>query len=356
MRQRRRIELFSDYNCEIRYHPNKANVVADALSRKEKVKLRRVRAMPMTIQSSIKDKLLAAQYEASKEENTPSEMMHGMDQQMEKKEDGGLYFIDRIWVPLIGDVRTMIMDEAHAISYFIHPGSDKMYYDLSDMYWWPSMKRDIATYVSKYFTCPKVKAEHQRPLTKSTHFLATREDYSMEKLSRLYIDEIMKALGTRLDMSTAYHPQTDGQSERTIQALENMLRACVMDFGGSWDTYLPLAEFFYNNSYHSSIRCTPFEAFYGRKCSAFGKKDMLAPSVLDVFHASNLKKCLADANLHVPLEGIKADKHSSFCEEPVEIIDRERGTPTRDGMERYAYPMFVCKSEPSEANEVNLRG
>ncbi|GJU58339.1 putative reverse transcriptase domain-containing protein [Tanacetum coccineum] len=99
----------------------KTNVVADALSRKERVKPRRVRAMPMTIQSSIKDKLLAAQYEASKEENTPAEMLHGLDQQMEKKEDGGLYFMDRIWVPLIGDVRTMIMDEAHATRYSIHP-------------------------------------------------------------------------------------------------------------------------------------------------------------------------------------------------------------------------------------------
>ncbi|GJR00749.1 putative reverse transcriptase domain-containing protein [Tanacetum coccineum] len=121
-----------------------------------------------------------------------------------------------------------------------------------------------------------------------------------------------------IEYSTAYHPQTDGQSKHTIQTLEDMLRACVMDFGGSWDTYLPLAEFSYNNSYHSSIRCAPFEALYVRsvtleRCSAFGKKDMLAPSVLDVFHASNLKKCLADVNLHVPLEGIKADKYSSFC-------------------------------------------
>ncbi|GJV38840.1 RNA-directed DNA polymerase, eukaryota [Tanacetum coccineum] len=257
------------------------------------------------------EKLLVAQNEATKEENAPAEMLHGLDQQTEKKEDGGLYFMDRIWVPLIGNVRTMIMDEAHAMRYSIHPGADKMYYDLRDMYWWPGMKKDIATYVSKCLTCSKVKAEHQRSsgllqqpeipewkwdkitidfitklprsrsgydtiwvivdrLTKSAHFLATREDYSMDKLSRLYIDEIVarhgKALGTRLDMSTAYHPQTDGQSEHIIQTLEDMLRACVIDFGGSWDTHLPLAEFSYNNSYHSSIRCASFEALYGRKC------------------------------------------------------------------------------------------
>ncbi|GJU97720.1 putative reverse transcriptase domain-containing protein [Tanacetum coccineum] len=126
-------------------------------------------------------------------------MLHSLDQQLEKKGDGGLYFMDRIWVPLIGNVRTMIMDEAHPTRYSIHPGADKMYYDLRDMYWWPGMKRDITTYVSKCLTCSKVKAEHQRPsvdrLTKSAYFLATREDYSMEKFSRLYIDEIVARHG-----------------------------------------------------------------------------------------------------------------------------------------------------------------
>ncbi|GJU02125.1 putative reverse transcriptase domain-containing protein [Tanacetum coccineum] len=358
MRQRRWIELFSDYECEIRYHPGKANVVADALSRKERVKPRRVRAMAMTIQSGVKSMVLAAQSEAFKEENAPAERLHGLDQQMEKKRDGGLYFMDRIWVPLVGGVRTIIIDKAHKTRYYVHPGADKMYYDLRDMYWWR----------------------------------ATREDYSMEKLARLYIDEIVarhevpvsiisdrdgrftsrfwqtlqKALGTRLDMSTSYHPQTDGQSECTIQTLEDMLRACVIDFGGSWDVHLPLAEFSYNNSYHSSIRCTSFEALYGRKflikeklkaardhqksyadnrrkplefevgdqvllkvspwkgVIRFGKKGKLAPSsVHDIFHVSNLKKCLADANLHVPLDEIKIDKTLHFVEKPVKIMDRE---------------------------------
>nr|GFA29591.1 putative reverse transcriptase domain-containing protein [Tanacetum cinerariifolium] len=96
--------------------------------------------------SSIKEKLLAAQNEATKEENAPAEMLGSLDQQMEKKGDGGLYFMDRIWVPLIGGVRTIIIDEAHATRYSTHPGHDKMYYDLRDMYWWPSMEKDIATY------------------------------------------------------------------------------------------------------------------------------------------------------------------------------------------------------------------
>ncbi|GJY78694.1 reverse transcriptase domain-containing protein [Tanacetum coccineum] len=353
MRQRRWIELFSDYECEIRYHPGKANVVADALSRKERVKPKRVRAMAMTIHSGVKGMILAAQSKAFDQENVMNERLYGLDQQMERKRDGSLYFMDRIWVPLVGGVRTVIMDEAHKSRYSVHPGADKMYYDLRDMYWWPGMKRDIATYVSKCLTCAKVKAEHQRPsgllqqpeipewkwenitmdfitklprtrnghdaiwvvvdrLTKSAHFLAVREDYSTEKLARLYTDEIVarhgvpvsiisdrdarftsrlwqtfqKALGTRLDMSTAYHPQTDGQSERTIQTLEDMLRACVIDFGGSWDVHLPLAEFSYNNSYHTSIRCAPFEALYGRKCRSpvlwaeIGEGSLIGPELV----------------------------------------------------------------------------
>ncbi|GKC82156.1 putative reverse transcriptase domain-containing protein [Tanacetum coccineum] len=395
MRQRRWIELFSDYECEIRYHPGKANVVADTLSRKERVKLRR--------------------------ENILAERLDGLDQQMEKKEDGSLYFIDRIWVPLVGDVRMVILNEAHKSRYSVHPKADKMFHDLRDMYWWLGMKRDIAIYVSKCLTCAKVKAEHQRPsgllqqpkilewkwdkitmdlitklpssrsghdtiwvivdrLTKSAYFLAIREDFSTEKLVRLYIDVIVKALGTRLDLSTTYHPQTDGQSERTIQTLEDMLRVRVIDFVGSWDVHLPLAEFSYNNSYHSSIRCAPFEALYGKKCRSpmlwaeIGEGSLIGPelvlettnkvvlikeklkaakdrqksyadkrlkplefkvggrvlrlpkelsSVHDTFHVSNLKKCLADANLHVPLNEIKVNKTLRFIKEPVEIMDRE---------------------------------
>ncbi|GKC78764.1 putative reverse transcriptase domain-containing protein [Tanacetum coccineum] len=223
----------------------------------------------------------------------------------------------------------------------------------------------------------------------------------MENLARLYIDEIVaghgvpisiisdrdgrftsrfwqalkKALGARLDMSTAYHPQTDGQSERTIQTLEDMLRAYVIDFGGSWDVHLSLAEFSYNNSYHSSIRCALFEALYGRKFRlpvlwaeirgsrligpelvqettdkvVLIKEELKAArdrqksyvdnrigpvtyrlrlpeelsSVHDTFYVLNLKKYLADANLHVHLEEIKVDKTLRFIEEPVEIIDHE---------------------------------
>ncbi|GJT94968.1 putative reverse transcriptase domain-containing protein [Tanacetum coccineum] len=285
--------------------------------------------MSMTIQSSLKEKLLATQNEAIKEENAPAEMLCGLDQQMKKKGDGSLYYMDRIWVTLIGDIRTMIVGEAYDTRYSIHPGADKMYYDLRDMYWWPGMKKDIATYVSECLTCSKVKAEHQRPSgllqhpkipewkwDKITMDFITKLP-SMEKLSRLYIDEIVARDEVPV---TDYHPQTDGQSERTIQNLEVMLRACVIDFGGSWDTHLPLAEFSYNNSYHSSIQCAPFEALYGRKCRSLSFR---LNSVHDTYYVSNLKKCLADANLHLPLEEIKVDKTLRFVEEREEIMDRE---------------------------------
>ncbi|GKA79598.1 putative reverse transcriptase domain-containing protein, partial [Tanacetum coccineum] len=154
------IELFSDYDCEIRYHPGMANVVADVLSRKERVKPKRVRAMNMTFQSSIKDRILAAQKEACDES---AGLQKGLDEMIEHRSDGALYYLDRIWVHLKGDVRTLIIDEAYKSKYSVHLGVDRIYYDLGDRYWWSGMKKDIVVYVSRYLTCLKVKAEHQRP-------------------------------------------------------------------------------------------------------------------------------------------------------------------------------------------------
>ncbi|KAI3821446.1 hypothetical protein L1987_09014 [Smallanthus sonchifolius] len=353
MRQRRWVELLNDYDCDIKYHLGKANVIADALSRKERVKTLRVRALGLTIHASLTTQIRMAQQEVIKEENIQNEALRGVIKQLEPNSDDTLYFMNRIWVPCFGNLRELVMDESHKSRYSIHPGSDKMYKDLKELYWWPNMKGEIAIYVSKYLTCSKVKAEHRKPsgllqqpeipqwkweqismdfitklpkassgydtiwvivdrLKKSGHFLPIKETDKTEKLAKLYIKEIVarhgvpisiisdrdsrfvsriwkslqEAMGTRLDMSTAYHPQTDGQSERTIQTLEDMLRACAINFGGNWDTHLQQAEFSYNNSYHTSIKAAPFEALYGRKCRSplcwaeVGDKHLTSPEVI----------------------------------------------------------------------------
>ncbi|GKD32945.1 putative reverse transcriptase domain-containing protein [Tanacetum coccineum] len=163
MRQRRWIELLSDYDCEIRYHPGKANVVADALSRKERVKPLRVKALVMTIGLDLPSRILEAQKEAVKVENIEAEDIGGMLKKLEARTDRTLCLDNRSWLPCYGDTISLIMHESHKSKYSIHPGSDKMYHDLKMLYWWPNMKAEITTYVSKCLTCAKVKAEHQRP-------------------------------------------------------------------------------------------------------------------------------------------------------------------------------------------------
>ncbi|GJR41822.1 putative reverse transcriptase domain-containing protein [Tanacetum coccineum] len=363
MRQRRWFELLSDYDCDIRYHPGKTNVVADALSRKEREPLRTKARKPENIKNEDVGGMLI--------ENSKDPEKFRMEK-LEPRVDGTLCLNGRSWLPYYGDLRTVIIHESHKSKYSIHPGSDKMYQDMKKLYWWPNMKADIATYVSRCSTCAKVKAEHQRSsgllvqpeipqwkwdnitldfvmklpkssqgydtiwviidrLTKSVIFVPMRETDPLEKLARMYLKEVVtrhgipvsiicdrdprfasnfwrslqKALGTSLDMSTAYHSQTDGQSERTIQTLEDMLRACVIDFGNGWVKYLPLVKFSYNNSYHASIKATPFEALYGRKCQETTEKTIKVKQRMQA--ARDRQKSYADLK-RKPMEFEVGDK------------------------------------------------
>ncbi|KAI3718922.1 hypothetical protein L6452_19807 [Arctium lappa] len=220
-------------------------------------------------------------------------------------------FSGQVWVPKIGGNRDLLLEDAHKSKYSIHPGSTKMYRDLKLHYWWPVMKFDVARYVERCVTCSQVKAEHQRPygslqslnipewkwehitmdfvtklpknlrghdtiwvivdrLTNSVHFLPMHETLPMDKLAKLYIDEVVSSHGIPLSIVT----------------VEDMLRSCVIDFGGSWDSHLPLVEFVYNNSYHSIIGMAPFEALYGRKCRTpvcwleAGEKQFAGPEIV----------------------------------------------------------------------------
>ncbi|GKD23896.1 putative nucleotidyltransferase, ribonuclease H [Tanacetum coccineum] len=163
MRQRRWLELLADYDCEICYHPGKANVVADALSRKKQIKPLRVRALILTVHPKLPSQILEAQNEALKEENVKNENLRGMDKSFEIRPDGTRCIKNRSWLPLFGGLRDLIMHESHKSKYSIHPGSDKMYHDLKKLYWWPNMKAIIAEYVGKCLTCSRVKAECQKP-------------------------------------------------------------------------------------------------------------------------------------------------------------------------------------------------
>ncbi|GJU99845.1 putative reverse transcriptase domain-containing protein [Tanacetum coccineum] len=402
MRQRRWLELLSDYDCEIHYHLGKANVVADALSRKEREPPLRVRASVMTIGLNLPKQILDAQTEARKLENIKNEDVGGMllknskdlekfrTEKLEPRADGTLCFNGRSWLPCYGDLRTVIMHESHKSKYSIHPGSEKMYQDIKKLYYWPNMKANITTYVSKCLTCAKVKAEHQRPSG-----LLVQPDIPQWKWDNITMDFVMKipkssqgydtiwevvtrhgiplsiiydrdprfasnlwrslqnALGTSLDMSTVYHPQTDEQSERTIQTLKDAFLCnrlwkgldCWAEVGEVQLTGPEIVQETTEKIVHIKHRMQaardrqksyvdlkrkPMEFQVGDKVMlksspwkgvvCFGKRGKLNPRYVGPFKV--LEKCHDDEPL--PFVGMfDFDDKLQFVEEPVEIMDSE---------------------------------
>nr|GEU68072.1 putative reverse transcriptase domain-containing protein [Tanacetum cinerariifolium] len=377
IRQRQWLELLSDYDCDIHYHPGKANVVSDTLSSKEREPPLRVRALVMTIGLDHPRQHLNAQTEARKLENIKKEDVGGMlvensrdpekteaqkpeniknedvggmirkdipKEKLEPCTDGTLCFNCRSWFPCYGDLKTVIMHESLRSKYSILPGSKKMYQDLKKLYWWPNMKANIATYVSKCLTCAKVKAKHQRPIRLLVQ----------PKIPQWKWDNITMDFAIKLPNSSE-------------------------------------VEFSYNNSYHAGIKATPFEALYGQKCRSpvcwaeVRKVQLTGPEIVqkvtkknvqikqkiqaargrqrgyadlrckpmefqvgdsvmlkvgaiayklelpqelskvyNTFHVSNLKKCHANEPLAVPLDGLHIDDKLHLIEEPVVAFGRVR--------------------------------
>ncbi|XP_072060315.1 uncharacterized protein [Arachis hypogaea] len=305
---------------EVKFLGHVANVVADALSQKSltivwmrikeeelvdkfvdlKLDISEVAGRAclnqLQISSTFKSEIQRAQQDEQKFQQLFQPVGDKRREEFTKDDEGLWRYKGRICIPDVGSLRRDLLLEAHNSGFSIHPGSTKMYYDLKKMFWWPGMKGDVATVVSKCLTCQKVKIEHQKPsgmlqpleipqwkwegiaMDFVTGLPRTRSGFDAiwvieivrlhgvpssivsdrdPRFTSRFWGALQRAFGTKLCLSTAYHPQTDGQSERTIQTLEDMLRACVLDQPGSWDRYMPLVEFAYNNSFHASIGIAP---------------------------------------------------------------------------------------------------
>ncbi|KAK9065033.1 hypothetical protein SSX86_016416 [Deinandra increscens subsp. villosa] len=448
MRQRRWLELLKDYDAKIQYHPGKANVVADALSRKSSGSLSCLTIQPeiisdllrlgvevriketsgsiahLKVEPTLVSRIKEAQQEDGELWAIIQNVREGKQQEFRVDEHEVVWQGNRLCVPEDPEIREALMTEAHSSQLSIHPGSTKMYQDLKKNFWWSGMKKDIAEFVAKCLTCQQVKIEHQRAsgllqqleipvwkwdditmdlvtglpktlkkndaiwvvvdrLTKSAHFLPIQEKSSASRLAEIFRKEIVrlhgtpasivsdrdprftsqfwkgfqKAWGTKLKYSTAFHPQTDGQSERTIQTLEDMLRACALEWTGNWDDYICLVEFAYNNSWHASIDMAPFELLYGRKCRApiywneVGERAIEGPELVRI---TNEKVELAKQKLKEARSRQKsyADKHRrelKFVEgDHVFLKVSPRKGVRRFGLNRKLDPRFIGPFEVLE--------
>ncbi|WVZ70321.1 hypothetical protein U9M48_018996 [Paspalum notatum var. saurae] len=471
MRQRRWLELIKDYDLEVHYHPGKANVVADALSRKAHCNF--IEARPtigdieiptaleaelynLVLEPTIKDQIIAAQKQ-------DKGMSHIRDEINDKKkacfkldEEGILWFKNRLVVPKDMELRKKILDEAHTSMFTLHPGSNKMYQDLKQKFWWTRMKREIAKYVSECDVCQRVKADHLKPVgmlqplavpawkwedihmdfivglprtqkgydsiwviidrfTKSAHFIPVKTTYRAKQYAELYISRIVSlhgvpltitsdeahlflsrlreqlqtALGTNLIHDSAYHPQTSGQVERVNRILEDMLRARALTYSTKWDECLPLASsptttaieelrygtfrgpiwrtlehglgeksysdkrrrpLVFEKDDHVYLKVSPMKGVH-----RFGVKGKLAPryvgpfkiieqcgpvayrlelpphlaAVHDVFHVSQLKKCLRVPEEVIDTSQIQIQPDLTYEEKPIKILDQKQRSTRR---------------------------